>query len=350
VVGVHRLPERASRPFERTADRSQGTYSQAGAQAWDDAVDAIASPAPLNQSWAWGEVQAAAGWTPQRLYFTGLGPIQMLVERSGPIRWGYVPRGPVGCTGEMLEALVDWSRRAGLARLRVEPELGPEVCPVLAGLGFRRVKDVQPSRTRLMPIATEHEMLASFRRTTRYNIHYAERSQVVVEEGADAAELALQVRASAARAGVSLPGTVYFRTVLQRLPLSRTLVARHDGESLCALLVAVHDGRGYYLFSGSNGRHRNLKAMDLTMWRAIQYAARMGCRDYDLWGVSPDDDPAHPWHGFTEFKRGYGGEVVEYAGTWDLELSAAGCVALMARERAVQAYRRARFGARRSFI
>jgi lipid II:glycine glycyltransferase (peptidoglycan interpeptide bridge formation enzyme) len=250
----------------------------------------------------------------------------------------------------MLAVLIDWARRAGLARLRIEPEVGVHVRPLLASLGFHRVGDVQPSHTRVVRIASDTEMLTSFRRTTRYNIGYAERNGVTVDECGDANELALQVRHSAARAGVNMPGSDYFEILLERMPACRIFVARHQGESLGALLVAIHDGRGYYLYSGSSGRKRNLKPMDLAMWRAMQYAARSGCRDYDLWGIAPDGDPSHPWRGFSEFKRGYGGEVVEYAGTWDLALSASGRVALMARERAVQAYRRVRAGARRSFI
>lgn len=315
---------------------------QEQAQAWDRRLSAEASPAPLTQSWAWADVQAAAGWDPIRLELHGGGPVLILMQRAGPVRWGYVPRGPAGCSPALLDELIRWSRQAGLARLRIEPEAGLEVRSLLADLGFRRTVDVQPSRTRILRLAADAEMLASFRRTTRYNIGYAERNLVTVDEGAEAEELARHVLASARRAGVALPGRTYFQLLLDRLPSARTFVARHGGDSLCALLVAVHDGRGYYLFSGSGGLKRHLKPMDLAMWRGIQHAARMGCRDYDLWGIQPDTDPRHPWHGFSEFKRGYGGRQVEYAGTWDLVLSEPGRLVLEARERAMGIYRRMR--------
>jgi lipid II:glycine glycyltransferase (peptidoglycan interpeptide bridge formation enzyme) len=130
--------------------------------------------------------------------------------------------------------------------------------------------------------------------------------------------------------------------VLRTIPQTRTFVARHEGEALCALMVAVHDRRGYYLFSGANGHKRNLKAMDLAMWHGIRYAARMGCRDYDLWGIAPDSDPRHPWHGFTEFKRGYGGAEVAYAGTWELTLSTPAALAIDVEQRALKVIRRLR--------
>ena len=304
---------------------------------WNRALAAVASPAPLSQSWAWGEVQARAGWQVQSPWLPS--PVLVLTQGDGPLRWGYVPRGPAGCDAQLLQKLVEWARANRLARLRVEPELQLDARPLLEACGFRRTVDVQPSRTRIIPLGSEDDMLASFRRSTRYNIRHAQHSGVTVEEGIDAEELARQVQASAARAGVNLPGRRYLASILQAIPTSRTFVASHDGEPLCALMVAVHDGRGYYLFSGSSGRKRNLKAMDLAMWHGIRYAARTGCRDYDLWGVAADSDPQHPWQGFTEFKRGYGGSEVQYVGTWDLTLSAPAALAVDAWERALKALR-----------
>ncbi len=312
------------------------------AAVWDQALARTATPAPLNQSWAWGELQGRSGWRVHRLQFGSLGPISVLVQENGPLRWGYVPRGPVGCSGQIMRALEVWARTAGLARIRVEPEIGPEARPVLESAGFQRVKDVNPSHTLIVRLGPDADLLATFRRTTRYNIGYAERHGVQVERGADADELARQVAASASRAGVNLPGVRYLRRLLDVLPLSRTFVARHEGEPLCALLVAVHDGRGYYLYSGSNGHKRQLKAMDLAMWHGMRYAASAGCRDYDMWGIAPNDDPRHPWHGFTEFKRGFGGEEVEYAGTWDRVLSTTANFAVDAHDIALKVVRRLR--------
>jgi lipid II:glycine glycyltransferase (peptidoglycan interpeptide bridge formation enzyme) len=56
-------------------------------------------------------------------------------------------------------------------------------------------------------------------------------------------------------------------------------------------------------------------------WQAMQEAAELGCRDYDLWGLPPAPDPTHPWFGLWQFKTGFGGDPVEYTGAWDLVLS-----------------------------
>jgi lipid II:glycine glycyltransferase (peptidoglycan interpeptide bridge formation enzyme) len=216
---------------------------------------------------------------------------------------------------------VSWAREEGLARLRVEPEAGPEVREVLARLGFRRARQVQPAHTLVVPLGDEAAMLGSLRRTTRYNVRLAGRRGVHVEEGEDASELARQVAWSATHHRFRAPGRGYFRLLLDELPWCRTYVARHRGRALAAMLVARHDGRAYYLFAGSCRERPDLKPVDALIWAALRAAHRDGCRDFDLWGMPPGDDPAHPWYGFGQFKEGFGGRRVEYAGTWDLVLS-----------------------------
>jgi lipid II:glycine glycyltransferase (peptidoglycan interpeptide bridge formation enzyme) len=248
-------------------------------------------------------------------------PATVLVRGRGRLSWAYVPRGPVNVTPPLIEPLVAWARNRGFARLRIEPEAGAEVRRQLAQLGFRRARSVQPTHTLLVPLRDEPAMLASLHPGTRYNIRLAWRRGVHVEEGTDAAEMARQVACSASRQGVRLPGEAYFRTLLECLPWCRTYVARHRGQALAAMLVARHDGRAYYLFSGTSRARPDLKPVDASMWSAMRSAHQDGCVDFDLWGMPPGDDPAHPWYGFGQFKRGFGGRFTEYAGTWDLVLS-----------------------------
>ena len=42
------------------------------------------------------------------------------------------------------------------------------------------------------------------------------------------------------------------------------------------------------------------------------------CSYFRFWGIAPTDDPDHERAGYNRFKRSFGGQVKEYAGTWDL--------------------------------
>ena len=53
-------------------------------------------------------------------------------------------------------------------------------------------------------------------------------------------------------------------------------------------------------------------------------AKRKGLKYVDLFGIAPEDQPDHEWAGFTKFKKSFGGESVEYPGTWDVPVSSLG--------------------------
>jgi peptidoglycan pentaglycine glycine transferase (the first glycine) len=292
------------------------------AEAWDQRLAQLAGPAPppLLQSWSWGDVQARAGWRIERLELSGGGIASVQLRGRAPFDRGYVPRGPVPADRDGLSGLVDWARQRGLARLRVEPEAGSQLAPLLRELGFRPAPQVQPQHTMVIRLGSEEETLSSFNRGTRYNIRLAQKRGVTVVEGRDAAELARQSGASAARQGIRLPPASYYQLLLDHLPGARTYVASVEGEPVAAMLVIHYAGRGYYMFSGSNGERRELKPVYAAKWAAIQGAIRAGCKDYDLWGVPPGPDKTHPWYGLWEFKAGFNGELVEYVGCWDLVL------------------------------
>jgi lipid II:glycine glycyltransferase (peptidoglycan interpeptide bridge formation enzyme) len=310
------------------------------AERWDAQLEERGSPAPLLQSWAWGEVQARAGWTIERVHLTSEAIASIQVRTVGPLREGYVPRGPVPASEEALDHLIGWARHAKVARLVVEPEAPSTLREVLKERGFVRTKPTQPQHTRIIKLLPPDELLKTFRHGRRYNIRAGERRGVMVEEGKDAAELQRQSAAVERRESINLPGRRYYQLLLDLLPWCRTYTAYSPDkhEPLATVLVARHAGRAYSLFAGRSGVRTELMGNDLAWWSAIKSAAEAGCRDFDLWGVPPRDAlPDHPWTGIGTFKAEFGGELVSYVGAWELVISATGA-RLMDLERNARAY------------
>jgi GNAT acetyltransferase-like protein len=298
----------------------------AAREAWDRELDERASPAPLLQTWGWGEVQSRAGWTVHRVRLTGGAMASVQLRGLGPVREAYVPRGPVPASSDAIGALIDWARGAKVARITVEPEAPMDFGGVMTERGFKPAGPVQPQHTRILKLAPPDQMLATFKHGRRYNIRAGERRGVVVEEGKNATELERQSAAVERRESISLPAKGYYQLLLDELSWCRTYVGRHPEthEALSAVLVARHAGRAYHLFAGRSGAHPELMANDLAWWAAIKAAAVDGCQDYDLWGVPPPGaGPEHPWHGLGFFKAEFGGDEVAYAGAWELVLSEA---------------------------
>jgi lipid II:glycine glycyltransferase (peptidoglycan interpeptide bridge formation enzyme) len=289
---------------------------------WDEALQGLAGPPSLLQSWSWGDVQAQEGWEAERLLLPSGGRALALCQGAGRLRWAYVARGPVPATSETLSELAGWARDRRLARLRVEPEAGQELAAALTGQGFVPAPARQPEHTLVVPLGDEAEMLAACKPKHRYNIRLAAKRGVGVEVGADAEEMWRQSQGTAERQEISLLSPEQYRRRLTLLGDCRTYVARHEGEALAAIMVARFAGRAYYLYGGAIGRQLQLMPTYAVQWAAMLDAARAGCRDYDLWGVPPGpDDATHPWHGLWQFKSGFGGEMVDYCGAWDLVLS-----------------------------
>ena len=106
-------------------------------------METFAAPsiAPLLQSWGWGNVQAKAGWSVERVRLKdALASVQL--RGIGGVREAYVPRGPVPATPEAIERLTEWARERRAARLRIEPDASPELAEALKAQGFEPVSPV----------------------------------------------------------------------------------------------------------------------------------------------------------------------------------------------------------------
>jgi lipid II:glycine glycyltransferase (peptidoglycan interpeptide bridge formation enzyme) len=250
-----------------------------------------------------------------------------MLRGVGPFQWAYAPRGPVPATIEAVSELVEWAHSRRLAMLRVEPEGPPDLGDVLGARGFRRGELSEPRHTLIVTLDDDERLLASFHAGTRHKIRKAARSGVVIEESTDIDELARQIEITYRRHNVRMNAGLA-RALYHHLPASRIYVARYGGEILAAILIVEHGRRAYYLAGGSSGLRRELMPNHLLQWRAMGDAYRDGCVDYDLVGMPPPNEPNHPWHGLYQFKSGFGGTEVEYAGSWDLRLSTAACAVM----------------------
>lgn len=97
-----------------------------------------------------------------------------------------------------------------------------------------------------------------------------------------------------------------------------------DGQILAASLFFDHSGTRYYMQSAADTDFKRLPATVALLTSAIFDAKEQGITTFDFWGIAPDGaDKDHPWYGFTEFKKSFGGYPEHYAGTYDLVLKPA---------------------------
>jgi len=95
--------------------------------------------------------------------------------------------------------------------------------------------------------------------------------------------------------------------------------AKYNGQTLVAWMVFVFKDTIYYPYGASTNEHRNVMASNLMMWEVIKFGKKLGLKKFDMWGaLKPNPDHKDPWYGFHKFKEGYGPELIEFVGSYDL--------------------------------
>jgi len=280
------------------------------------------------QSTAWQRVQRALGHEVVRQ--RGDGWLWAGAVRSGRFpRYLYVPYGPTANSGSTAVALAS-ARETGKTRtmdfIRVEP-VGDDAMVALSETGALRAPSIQPPTTWLLELAGEEQMRAGLSAGHRGSINAAARRGVDVRSSFDAADidvfLAINEKARQRR-GFQGQSDRYHRIVantLMPLRAASLYMAEAGGRPVAAAMCFDFSDTRYYASAVSDPvQGRRAGASVPLVWRMILDARNAGQKYFDFWGIAPDDDPAHPWAGFTQFKKAFGGHPVQRAGTWDLSV------------------------------
>jgi lipid II:glycine glycyltransferase (peptidoglycan interpeptide bridge formation enzyme) len=242
-------------------------------------------------------------------------------------RWGYVPKGPA-LAGDGLEADLAEVRAIAsemeLAFVRVEPELESGWQPPT---GWSSAPAIQPEHTSIIDIARpDDELMASFKSKTRYNVRLATKKGVEVAVSDDISAFARLAGETSARHRIQLAPENYYRELYRLMSddgTARLYLASHEGTPLAGIMIVRFAGRATYLFGASTRAGREKMPAYLLHWQAMRDMRDAGDSEYDLWGVPPDDQPGHPWSGLWQFKSGWQGRFITYAGAFDYPISTA---------------------------
>ncbi len=175
---------------------------------------------------------------------------------------------------------------------------------------------------------SEEELLSRLQSKTRYNIRLANRHGVTVsrETHDSGFEIYLKLLMSTTqRQGFYLHSETYHRQLWQQLKNTNSidiLLASYQDEVLAAFMLFRNSGRLFYPYGASLDKKREVMAPNLLMWEAIKYGQSLGLKSFDTWGcLGPDAKDGENGFGFHRFKQGYGGQLVQFVGTYDLVIN-----------------------------
>ena len=312
-----------------------------------DAFGASQSHHHLLQTSTWGKLKAAFGWSADRVAVTRDGVIvagALVLFRALPLRLGtlaYIPKGPLlnfadeDTTSELLQGLDRLVKRHRSILLKIEPDCpaDPAFTDRLATLGFRpSPQTVQPPRTILIDIArTDDDILAAMHPKTRYNIRLAAKKDVIVREAqaSDLPAFNALMQTTGERDGFAVHSAEYYEAVFRLfVPTGQAqlLVATYQDQVIAGIFVFAQGNRAWYFYGASGEAERQRMPNYALQWAGIQWAKARGCSAYDLWGVPDEDEATLEAHyldrhddlwGVYRFKRGFGGQLVRFAGAFD---------------------------------
>ncbi|TSA44760.1 peptidoglycan bridge formation glycyltransferase FemA/FemB family protein [bacterium] len=234
----------------------------------------------------------------------------------------YLPKGPVGVEhwGDAIDSLRELALEQKSIFFRVDPEIRAREID-LAKFGLARSpKETQARQTVIVDLEkSETEMLAQMHPKTRYNIKLGEKKELGIvnyELGTGFEPVWQLFQKTAKRDKFHLHEREYYEKML-KLDGVKLFAAHFEGKPIAAAIVSMFAGKAVYLHGASDYEHRQLMAPYLLHWNIMKFMKAQGCRHYDFGGVAPKDEPNHPWVGISRFKLGFGGEYVEYVGSWD---------------------------------
>jgi len=284
---------------------------------------------PFLQSWVWGEFQRALGRPIWRLgAFAGdqLVGAALVIQHELLLgkRYLYCPRGPLADTPDALRALFQAIRELGKKEdamyVKVDPNLYnfSDALSTIAE-GYSVGTTLQPQHTQVLNTSSApEEILAAMHSKTRYNIRLAEKKQVTVRwsrEPEDLEQFLRLMHQTGERQGIRLHHDTYYQKLFSALGAddsAELVLGEYAGAVRAAHMIIWHGQTATYLHGGSDDSTKEAMVPYLLQWETIKKAHQRGMKEYDLWGVAPDDAPAHKWAGITRFKRGLGGSQIVF--------------------------------------
>lgn len=90
---------------------------------------------------------------------------------------------------------------------------------------------------------------------------------------------------------------------------------------LGGILFITYGDEVLSLFGGSYEEFMEYSSPYTTNYEMIKYAKENGYKRYNFYGISGDFNLKNQYHGLYDFKRGFGGEVIELIGEFDLVIN-----------------------------
>ncbi|MFH1393221.1 MAG: peptidoglycan bridge formation glycyltransferase FemA/FemB family protein [Patescibacteria group bacterium] len=298
--------------------------------------------APFTQAWFYGEWQEAMGRKVRRFEIHGnsetLGFFQII---KYPLIFGknilYIPHAVVlrsfsegGARSSFLkifrEKLTQVAIEENAIFVRSEIKCSPDKFFKKTPSYALHSVYFQPKYEWILEIdKPENELLNGIPKKNRYDIRYAENKGIMTEIFKNDLNSHLEdfyslMEKTASRSNFNLHSKKYYENILLNCEENNNaffVTAKQNDNIIAMNFVLIFGETAYVVFGGSDDKFKNLRAPRLVYWKGIIVAKDQGCKFYNFGAVSSGGG-YESYEGITEFKKGFGGKMLEHPDSYDL--------------------------------
>jgi len=293
------------------------------------------------QSWNFGEFHKNLGKVIKRIGFYEsrkiVGVMLCIVEKAKRATYLTVPGGPLiewsykDLVQLFRQTIEDITKKEGCAFVRVRPQIFQDEKnnKLFENLGFKKAPmHLHAELTRQLDLnKSEQDLLSGMRKTTRYEIKQATALGIKVTTSCDPEDIdnfyKLQ-KETAKRQGFVEFDKRFLKEQFSTFAKDNQVLlytAYLGNKILAQAFIIFYGEEADYHYGASTLDGRKYPGAYLIQWEAIKEAKKRGLKRYNLWGVAPEGEINHRFWGVSVFKRGFGGQDLEYLHARDLVIN-----------------------------
>lgn len=170
-------------------------------------------------------------------------------------------------------------------------------------------------------------LLREMRKNTRYEIKQVDKKEITVEQSQDHVKIKefYEQQLAVAQKHHFVPFSYEFLFEQFKTFVANDQVvlfsSYQNKKLLASAFIIFYNGEAVYHYGISTENNYKLPGAYACQIAAIKEAQKRGCKIYNFWGIAPKDEINHRFAGVPLFKRGFGGEEVNYLPAHDIPTS-----------------------------
>jgi lipid II:glycine glycyltransferase (peptidoglycan interpeptide bridge formation enzyme) len=293
------------------------------------------------QSFEWGEFRKKTGVKVLRRGIKEknkiINPYQITIHKTPnfPYLIGYLPKGELP-SKELLSELKKIGGEKRISFIQLEPNILNGQWSMVNGQLRLSFHPIFTKFTFILNLTkTEDELLKNMHQKTRYNIRLSQKKgvEVKIDNSKRAFNNFLKLNDETSnRQKFYAHNKSYYEMMWdtlgdQKLDLNKLqahlLTASYNKKYLVTYILFTFKKTLYYPYGASSDEHREVMASHAAMWESIKFGKELGLEKFDMWGAAntPNPVPSDPYFGFHRFKQGFGANLVEFIGSYDLVIN-----------------------------